>query len=69
MTYCKKPDRHVPGIECGYPIPCPHHTVIADPENQTVTVPLGDGAAVQLPAERAGRVGQITKALRPRKRL
>jgi len=25
--YCEQPDRHVPRIKCGYPLPCPHHTV------------------------------------------
>ena len=28
--FCQKPDRDVPGIVCGYPLPCPHHTVILD---------------------------------------
>lgn len=31
-THCKQPDRHVPGIECGYPIPCPYHTIIITEE-------------------------------------
>lgn len=30
---CKRPDRHVPGIVCGYPIPCPHHTIVLN-ENE-----------------------------------
>lgn len=25
-THCNKPDRDCPGIECGYPLPCPYHT-------------------------------------------
>jgi hypothetical protein len=25
---CQRPDRDVPGIVCGYPLPCPHHTFI-----------------------------------------
>ncbi len=38
--YCKKPDRDVPGIECGYPLPCPYHTVIIDmTEAPTTTIP------------------------------
>lgn len=27
-THCIQPDRDVPGIVCGYPLPCPHHTVV-----------------------------------------
>ena len=27
---CLRPDRDVPGIICGYPLPCPHHTVTID---------------------------------------
>ena len=22
---CGEPDRHVPKLRCGYPLPCPHH--------------------------------------------
>ncbi len=61
---CRRPDRDEPRMTCGYPLPCPHHTVIADVAKQTVTVPIGKGASVVLPAEAAGRVGSITKALR-----
>lgn len=28
--FCNKPDRDVPGIVCGYPLPCPYHTIIMD---------------------------------------
>jgi len=24
-THCHRPDRHVPGLRCGYPRPCPFH--------------------------------------------
>jgi hypothetical protein len=27
-THCRAPDRDVPGIKCGYPLPCPWHTVV-----------------------------------------
>lgn len=27
--FCDAPDRHEPRIKCGYPMPCPHHTVLA----------------------------------------
>lgn len=40
-SYCKKPDRDVPGIICGYPLPCPYHTAIihADKDPATIEIP------------------------------
>lgn len=38
-AYCQQPDRDVPGIKCGYPLPCPHHTVTLDVAAQTVEIP------------------------------
>lgn len=26
--YCRANDRHEPSLECGYPLPCPYHTVV-----------------------------------------
>src|SRR5882724_11924240 len=26
MEFCTAPDRHVPAMRCGFPLPCPHHT-------------------------------------------
>lgn len=28
--FCNKPDRDEPKLVCGYPIPCPYHTVVID---------------------------------------
>lgn len=28
--FCDKPDRDVPKLTCGYPIPCPYHTVVIE---------------------------------------
>lgn len=36
---CERPDRHEPRIKCGYPLPCPHHTVIS--ESGRLRVPKG----------------------------
>lgn len=30
MATCKHPDRDEPRLVCGYPMPCPHHTVVID---------------------------------------
>lgn len=65
---CKQPDRDEPRMVCGYPLPCPYHTMIADVTKQTVSIPVGRGATLTVPAESAGRVGKIVKALRPKGR-
>lgn len=28
--FCQHPDRDVPALKCGYPFPCPYHTVEID---------------------------------------
>jgi len=37
--HCSKPDRHVPGLQCGYPLPCPYHTVIIDTTVDSIHFP------------------------------
>ena len=39
---CQRPDRHVPGLICGFPLPCPWHTVTIDVTGEvpTVTIPV-----------------------------
>lgn len=27
---CRQPDRDEPRIKCGYPLPCPFHTIVVD---------------------------------------
>ena len=40
--YCKRGDRDEPSLVCGYPLPCPYHTVIIDtaPDPPTITIPV-----------------------------
>lgn len=40
--FCNKPDRDVHGTVCGYPLPCPYHTIIMDMGAKpvpTITIP------------------------------
>lgn len=37
--FCKHPDRDVPGLVCGHPMPCPYHTIIVDVESKQITIP------------------------------
>jgi len=61
MLKCKHPDHDNPKMVCGYPIPCPYHTVIIDPEAQpvpTLTIPVtADAAMRQTARERLASIG------------
>lgn len=36
---CKQPDHDVSALTCGYPMPCPHHTLVLEEENVSLAVP------------------------------
>ncbi len=58
---CRKPDRDMPKLVCGYPLPCPYHTAIIDLGAKpvpTVTIPVTSDATGSLE-----RLGDITLAL------
>ncbi len=40
MTTCKKPDRDAPRLVCGYPMPCPHHTLVLEERELPRAMPL-----------------------------
>ena len=44
---CQQADHDVPGLVCGFPLPCPYHTAIIDtePDPPTVEVPVTATAA------------------------
>ena len=51
MSMCTRPDRDAPGLTCGYPLPCPWHSVVAEVKggNLVITVPCtGELEALQL---------------------
>lgn len=47
---CQHPDRDVPGLVCGYPLPCPYHTVVIHADKTPTTV------EISVTATRARRV-------------
>ena len=58
--HCNQPDRDEPRMKCGYPLPCPHHTIVVDIAKGTVAVPK------HMPSE-LGSVGvALMKAMRRR---
>lgn len=30
---CHRPDRHNPKLVCGYPLPCPFHTIVVEQDD------------------------------------
>ena len=46
--FCKLPDRDAPQLECGYPVPCPHHPANVAPPAPKMRIPP-DGAALAGP--------------------
>jgi hypothetical protein len=71
-TCCRHPDRDVPKLLCGYPLPCPYHTAVidltADPV-PTVTIPLPSDAARAIPELKdIVRALSSTHSSRPKKR-
>jgi hypothetical protein len=49
MSLCQRPDRDVPGLLCGHPLPCPYHTVTLDMTTSPpcVKVPITNVPAIQ----------------------
>jgi hypothetical protein len=67
---CRHPDRDVPKLLCGYPIPCPWHTAIIDTETTpaTVTIPVTSDAMKSPARERLGDIGRALTAKKKPKR-
>ena len=55
---CQQPDRDCPGLICGYPLPCPHHTVVIETDG-IVTFP-----PEVPPAKVMSKVIEITEVLK-----
>lgn len=36
--FCNQPDREFPKMICGYPLPCPYHTIVIPEEKLEETV-------------------------------
>jgi hypothetical protein len=59
-THCTQPDRDVPGIECGYPLPCPWHRATIDmtTDPPEVRIPVTVPDAVRK-AKRLKRIAEV----------
>lgn len=68
-AFCQKPDRDVPGIVCGYPLPCPYHTDVVlevQPDGQAPEI----RTRKPLPPKAVQRLDEIGRALtaKPKRR-
>ena len=61
---CRHPDRDEPKLMCGYPLPCPHHTVVIDADAGTVTIPIASDALKSPVRERVGEVARAVASKR-----
>jgi len=63
--HCIRPDRDSPGTICGYPFPCPWHTVTIDLTGETpeVTVPVLPHDSPAQTAAKARTAARIASAL------
>lgn len=59
-NFCNKPDRDVPKLICGYPLPCPYHTIMLDVEKGDVEVPEN----LILPKRTRRRVIEVSELLK-----
>lgn len=66
MKTCKHPDRDVPKLVCGYPLPCPWHTVVVDSTvtPATVTIPVTSDAMMSPARERVGEIATVLSSER-----
>lgn len=63
---CKRPDRDVPELICGYPLPCPWHTVIIDTRAMPPTVTIPATAAPQINPKMLGLLKSMARDIDPK---
>jgi hypothetical protein len=61
---CNQPDRDVPKLKCGYPLPCPHHTVVVDLSQSRPVIEL----PMNVDPTPLGRVAEVARALKKGRR-
>lgn len=64
--YCKRPDRDVGELVCGYPLPCPWHTVVIDTKATPPTITIPATAAPQFSPAISGLLKQIARDIDPK---
>ena len=62
---CRQPDRDCPKLICGYPLPCPYHTVVIHSEKQppTIEIPIDSSLLKHSGQTARARLGDIAEAL------
>lgn len=65
-SYCQRPDRDVNELICGYPLPCPWHTVVIDTRSTPPTVTIPATAAPQINPKMVGLLKRIARDIDPK---
>ena len=60
-TTCRHPDKDVPGLKCGHPLPCPWHTATIVPDADP---PMVDTRAADVTPGTVAHLFNIAHALR-----
>ena len=58
---CRRPDRDEPRMVCGYPLPCPHHSMVIDMTEEPTVIAKANHADPSQKTIR--RLREIAKAL------
>lgn len=64
--YCKRPDHDISSLVCGWPLPCPWHTVTIDTRSEPPTVTIPATAAPQINPKMIGLLKQIARDIDPK---
>lgn len=62
-THCEQPDREIPELVCGYPLPCPWHTAIIHTDKNPPTVEIPATAKTALRPTSRDRLKEIARTL------
>lgn len=65
---CERPDKDVPGITCGHPLPCPFHTVEIDVTGEVPKLSIPIPATPNIDANMLGKLKRIGQILHEVKR-
>ena len=59
-SYCQHSDRDFKNMKCGYPLPCPYHTVIIDTTRDEVKIKVPQNKSIDSKVyRRLRKIGRV----------